>query len=64
MTTDFNGVPYFYMFLYFAFSADHSLTLNYPAPSGLQGSDVGFLAFKFDAFNKVTVSTPDRLLFQ
>ena len=63
-TADINGIPFFYTIIIHRFGADHRFTLSASVPDGLAGIDITFLAFKFDAFDKIVASNLTTVQFQ
>ena len=56
--------PFFFAVFKPLFASNHHVTLVTPVPSGLAGIDIGFMAFKFDAFSRIQASTSARVFFQ
>ena len=61
---DVSGTPFFYAVFKPLFAANHHVTLSTPVPAGLAGVDIGFMAFRFDAFSRVQASNSTRVYFQ
>ena len=60
---DINGTPFFQVLLRSAFGADHHLRFSTTVPTGLSGLDLGFIAFRIDAHQKVEPSNLARVQF-